>query len=56
MTPVIPDVAGPIGTAVQGAVTEGLAVVGTIFPVVLGLVGTVVVWRLGINLFRRAVN
>jgi hypothetical protein len=55
-TTTLPDVAGPLGTAVTGVVAEGINVVGVIFPVVLGLVGAIVVWRLGIRLFRSAVN
>lgn len=54
--PSLPDVAGPLGTAVAGVVAEGINVVGVIFPVVLGLVGAIVIWRLGIRLFRSAVT
>lgn len=54
--PTLPDVSGPLGSAVSGVVAEGINVVGVIFPVVLGLIGAIVVWRLGIRLFRSAVN
>lgn len=49
----IPDITGPINTAMEGVVTQGLAAVGAIFPALFTIVGAVVVWRLGLSLFRR---
>lgn len=46
-------IASQIGTAATSAATEAQSVISTLIPIVLGVVGTVVVVRLGISLFKR---
>lgn len=45
-------IATQIGTAATSAATEAQSVISTLIPIVLGVVGTVVVVRLGIRLFK----
>lgn len=45
-------IASQIGTAATSAATEAQSVISTLIPIVLGVVGTVVVVRLGIRLFK----
>jgi len=52
----VPNITEPLQQGITQVVAEGLSAVGVIFPAVMGLVGAIVVWRLGIRLFRSAVT
>ena len=52
----VPDISSQLQTGIDNVVEQGLSAVGIIFPSVMVLVGAIVVWRLGIRLFRSAVN
>lgn len=48
----IPDITTYITPALTGVQTQALATVGAVFPVVFAITGAIVVWRVGLSIFR----
>lgn len=55
-TVTVPDISGALGAGIDAVVAQGITAVGVVFPPIMGLVGAIVIWRLGLRLFRSAVT
>lgn len=49
----VPDISTALQAAVDGVATQGLAAVAAVFPALFTVVGAVLVWNVGLSVFRR---